>query len=833
MTDSYSHLLSWHAAHIRSLGHIEFGATILRTRSKALHDVLAYIATDDKYTVAQLKEKIYEGMFHQLDFRNLWLATLGRVVTIQALEEEEPGLRAEELDFGMTCLEHANNRIPRIQQHQQFQRLEIELLAANSLSDEARALLDANEFLSDFFHGYLRSDLDNPVISGSRDTYESWLRGFNRPFIEKGLLPILPVPSGAPRFNEIATEPAATQSGAPKVSVLMTSFKPDRADFLTAVKSILNQSWENLELIIVDDASPSEYNIVLEEAAGLDHRIRLIKLEVNGGTYRARNVGVKAATGEFVTGQDSDDWSHPERIAYQVQYLLENPAAPGVIVEAIRVNNELIRAFPGRIPHGPCEVSFMLRAELARQVGGYLEVRKGADGEFRRRIEKYTGEKVEIIEKPLYLIRIGHDSLSRADFKPGWTHPVRHTFWNNSGHWHENTAAEQLTLEHANPPPIPIPNRFKIIPPHSAAEYDAVYVGDLRAYDSTQRAIIDEIIALRSRDKRVGVLHLESIMSPSNEPSRFCFEIQALVNAGEINVVIPDEDAVTKLAVLHDPTILQFASASDVNLIADLVVINPDLPPTTGMSGEVIYRPDDCAQAAQRMFDGDVVWTSNDPQILQLLSDCASGLAVDTRASPVAFRPRRWTHSRKRFTYGVPTIGRHSRNFAAIWPRDIHTSMALWGSGTSPEIRILGDARSYLRKYKQPKFPADWVVYRENDIRPEAFMSSIDFFIYFPDEQYAQTFCREALEAAASGAVVVLPERFKVLHGDTAIYASPEEVSQIVGYYSAHASERALMVNRGRESLVTTPFEDNFLEHLCMLQNVYGTLGTRTSERDA
>src|SRR5699024_4339750 len=143
MTDNYSQLLSWHAAHIRSLGHIEFGATILRTRSKALHDVLAYVATDDKYTVAQLKERVSDGRFHEVDFRNLWLATLGRVITIQALEEDDPGLSADELDFGLTCLKHANSHLARIQEHQQFHRLEIELLATESLIDEARKLLDA------------------------------------------------------------------------------------------------------------------------------------------------------------------------------------------------------------------------------------------------------------------------------------------------------------------------------------------------------------------------------------------------------------------------------------------------------------------------------------------------------------------------------------------------------------------------------------------------------------------------------------------------------------------------------------------------------------------
>lgn len=783
MTDSYSGLLAWHAAHIRSVGYVEFGATILRTRSKALHDVLAYVATDDKYTVLQLKKLVSDGTFQEVEFRNQWLATLGRVITIKALEEGDPELRARDLEFGMVCLKHANRRLARNREHQQFHRLEIEVSVEKGLIEEARSLLDGNEFLNDFFHGYLRSDLDNPVISGKQDTYARWITGFNRPFTENGLLPIKPSSSLKSTFNDLTTEVATSQTGGPKVSVIMTSYKPEREDFLTAVASVVKQSWQNLELIIVDDASPNEFKPVLTEAEELDHRVRIIRLKENGGTYRARNIGISAATGEFITGQDSDDWSHPERLAIQIEYLLENPSVPGVIVEAIRADNALVRTFPGRIPHGPCEVSFMLRVELAREVGGYLEARKGADGEFRRRVEKYTGRKVEALERPLYLIRVGHESLSRADFKPGWAHPVRRAFWNSSRHWHENTPANELRVAINSSPPIPIPDRFKVTPPRLAPEYDVVYVGDWRAYTSTQRAMVDEIIALRRQEKRVGILHLESIMSPSNEPSRFCFEIQAMVNSGEVSVVIPDECASTKMAILHDPTILQFASFSGLNLTADLIIIKPDIPPPTAKSAEVMYLPKDCTNIAHNMFDGKVIWASSDPEIADRLTDYMPEIVIDTKKCPIAFRPQHWYNSRKKLVNELPIIGRPSQNHAGVWPQDMNTTMALWPSGGPGEIRILGDARSYLRKYAQTRFPVEWVVYRENEIRPEAFMSSIDFFIYFPDEDFPQGFCREALEAAAAGTLVILPDRFRRAHGNTALYAQPREALDMVSYF--------------------------------------------------
>ena len=814
MTDNYSRLLAWHAAHIRSVGHIEFGATILRTRSKALHDVLAYVATDDKYTVFQLKKLVSNGTFQEVEFRNQWLAALGRVVTVQALEEPDPELRASDLEFGMICLKLANRHVARNREHQQFHRLEIELSVERGLIEEARSLLDKNEFLNEFFHGYLRSDLDNPTISGKQDTYDRWITGFNRPFTENGLLPIQPSSPHTPKFNDLKADVAPAQTSGPKVSVLMTSYKPDREDFLTAVDSVLRQSWQNLELIVIDDASPREFDSILAEAEGLDKRIRVLRLKENGGTYRARNVGLTAATGKFITGQDSDDWSHPERIATQVEYLLETPSAPGVIVEAIRADNALIRTFPGRIPHGPCEVSFMLSTELAREVGGYLEARKGADGEFRRRVEKYAGRKAEILDKPLYVIRIGHDSLSRADFKPGWAHPVRRAFWNSSRHWHENTPANKLKVAINSSPPIPIPDRVKISPPRRAPEYDVVYVGDWRAYTSTQRAMIDEIITLRRQEKRVGILHLESIMSPSNEPSRFCFEVQAMVNGGEVSVVIPDECASTKTAIVHDPTILQFASFSGLNLTADLVIIKPDIPPPTAESVEVMYLPKDCTDIAHNMFGGKVIWTSNDPEITGRLSGYVPEIDIDTETCPIAFRPQHWYHSRKKLINRLPTIGRHSQNHAGLWPKELSTSLVLWPSDGSSEVCILGDARSYLRKYEQTRFPVEWVVYRENEIRPEAFMSSIDFFIYFPDEEFSQGFCREALEAAAAGTLVILPDRFRKAHGKTALYAKPREVLEMVSYFRDNPTVYKDRVNESTALLQEAYSNNLFIDRL-------------------
>ena len=86
----------------------------------------------------------------------------------------------------------------------------------------------------------------------------------------------------------------------------MTAYNPDPVAIETSIRSVLQQTWKNLELLIVDDASAAQYTPEIANLAELDPRIRVIHLPENGGTYNARNAGWAEAKGEFITGQDAE-----------------------------------------------------------------------------------------------------------------------------------------------------------------------------------------------------------------------------------------------------------------------------------------------------------------------------------------------------------------------------------------------------------------------------------------------------------------------------------------------------------------------------------------------
>ena len=100
---------------------------------------------------------------------------------------------------------------------------------------------------------------------------------------------------------------------APIISVIMPSYNV-ASTVLRAIDSVLAQSYENFELLIVNDGSTDDTGAVVEAklAAAADGRLRLITLPANRGLSGARNVGLDAAIGEFVTFLDADDEYLPE-----------------------------------------------------------------------------------------------------------------------------------------------------------------------------------------------------------------------------------------------------------------------------------------------------------------------------------------------------------------------------------------------------------------------------------------------------------------------------------------------------------------------------------------
>lgn len=101
----------------------------------------------------------------------------------------------------------------------------------------------------------------------------------------------------------------------PMVSVLLPAYGVEK--YLPhCIESVMDQTYRNLEIIIVDDCSPDASGEIAENYAKKDERIKVYHHTKNLGLSGARNTGIEHATGEYVTFVDSDDWVEPDYVEY-------------------------------------------------------------------------------------------------------------------------------------------------------------------------------------------------------------------------------------------------------------------------------------------------------------------------------------------------------------------------------------------------------------------------------------------------------------------------------------------------------------------------------------
>ncbi|MFZ5884100.1 MAG: glycosyltransferase family 2 protein [Chloroflexota bacterium] len=108
----------------------------------------------------------------------------------------------------------------------------------------------------------------------------------------------------------------------PKVSVVIPTYG-GAAHLGEAIQSVLNQTWQDFELIVVNDASPDNTDEVM--ARFTDPRIRYIRHETNRGVALARKTGIMAARGEIIAHLDQDDLYHPDKLRLHVEFLDKHP----------------------------------------------------------------------------------------------------------------------------------------------------------------------------------------------------------------------------------------------------------------------------------------------------------------------------------------------------------------------------------------------------------------------------------------------------------------------------------------------------------------------------
>lgn len=492
-----------------------------------------------------------------------WLMNLARLIALQPVEESDQNTAIKIYRLIWDSIGPRAFRTKSSQVTQQHSKVFLDLLLHVREYSEWQNVL-AN--LKPLSKNKLITNIDkfHPKIQTDESGLATWQEAFNQEFKANNLESLAFEANGDSYIDSITCVPERFVDG-PLVTVIVSAFNPGQ-ELITSLKSICNQTWRHLEILVIDDASTEVKFIDLGRT--LDPRIRVIRQHTNLGTYMARNLGMSQSRGEFIATHDSDDWMHPQRIERHVLPMIRSTGIKATISRGIRTTPDLVLSHLGFSPFRQNASSLTFRRNLIDEIGYFDTVRKGADSEFDARISSIYPSSIYLVGlEPLTIIRMGHDSLSRSEFKPNWVHPARQAYRSGYSRWHSKSKEMRQTpfLDPENPiRKFAAPERFTNS--IEKQKYDLIYASSFTNQD--ERTIDEqyqELLKLIERGFKVGLLQIRPL--PMISP--LAPHLQDLLNSGSISLVIYDEQVETDVLLFRKLRPLQVKPFLPFSVIAN------------------------------------------------------------------------------------------------------------------------------------------------------------------------------------------------------------------------------------------------------------------------
>ena len=388
------------------------------------------------------------------------------------------------------------------------------------------------------------------AVNGGKTTYsERWLASVNAHFRSEGLCEVekkrddLPLDISNLKVSEgtgCAAERYVSQRQ-PLVSIIVPAYNAE-SRIAVALESLIEQTWSNFEVLVVDDCSTDRTKDIVRVYADQDSRIRYLSMPENKGSYSARNHGLDYAKGELVTTHDIDDWSHPDKLLEQASELIESPSLVANFSMAARCT-ESLRILGNWRPNGVVLKenfsSFMFRKSILERVGKWDSVRIGGDSEFVNRVKLFFGNNsVSVVkpDSPLSFILGDHDSLTSV----GATHirtfyfGVRREYAAMSALWHKMLRKDDAveSKPYASVPSMIRPDRSRHATVKTAILLDA-------ANDHDGIKLVHDLVGTAVVDGEVGIFHWPEFGKP-REPD-IAPGLRHLAFNGHLAVLMPGQ----------------------------------------------------------------------------------------------------------------------------------------------------------------------------------------------------------------------------------------------------------------------------------------------------
>lgn len=626
----------------------------------------------------------------------------------------------------------------------------------------------------------------------------------------------------------------------PLVTVIVPMYD-DEATIAWALGSLTAQSWPALEIIVVDDGSHDGSVAIVEQCAGADERIRLVRTTVNGGPYRARARALESASGEYVTVNDADDIAHPDKIATQLAPLIARPELVATLSSLIRMADDLTIVRRGLVPGdviGRNYSSLMVRRSVLDALGGWDTVRIGADSELFERLRTAHGAAaVHHVEPsvPLAIARHVDSSLTRRPVTRLTTtrHVLgaRRMYWREAAAWHRRGDLVMNRSSATTPFHAPAAARYRPgETPEEERRLDVVLLSDLALPGGTTASNLEEITANERAGLRTGLIHHRAHHLRDIDPNP---KIIAALSDSTRLIGLGDEITADLVVVKYPPAAMRLPDEFPAVSTGRVVVAVNQTPwtsypddgdehdrngrrrrerrgaPHRQEARREVYRIAEVDAELRRVFAVKPTWMPIGPAVRATLHRhhadeiAAVDLSPDDWVELIDID--RWRRAgRPAHRTGDPIrIGRHGRDTVWKWPADRQALLAAYPADPRYRVEILGGADAACDVLGS--MPSNWRVHEFDTVDPAAFLAGLDVFVNVVHPEMVEAFGRSVLEALAVGVPVITEPRFAELFGDAVICCEADEVTDRVEALMADPDLYERQVERG-QALVAARF---------------------------
>ncbi len=662
------------------------------------------------------------------------------------------------------------------------------------MSAEALITLDKKEQAKNILLTALKQEQHEDLylaLANVADDHEEKLKWINSIYSSYQNTPITFDESGATTiYDSIATavNSQSEQANESKVTIIVPTYNAEDT-ILTTLRSLSAQSWKNLEIIVVDDCSTDHTLDIVENYLKEDNRIKLMQNSRNSGAYVSRNTALEHTTGEFVTVNDADDWSHPEKIATQVNHLIKHTSTIANFSQQVRATTDMTFYRRGKFGQYVFSnmSSFMFRREPVMHAIGYWDsVRFGGDSEFVRRVKNVFGEKsvVELKTAPLSFQRQTETSLtaSSAFGFPGYFMGARKDYLEAQLYHHEHAADlyYPFPLEQ-RPFPVPepmLPEREK----NKRRHFDVIIASEFRLLGGTNASNVEEIKAQKELGLTTGLVQMYRY--DLNSVTTLNPKVREQIDGKQVQMLVYGEKVSCDVLIVRHPPVLQDWQKHLPDIEAKTIKVIVNQPPKRDytINEQALYDIPTSVNRLKEYVGDEGTWYPIGPSVREALEtyhqeDLASiNLASHDWLNIIDVEE--WKRKERPAKQGPIKIGRHSRAQYVKWPHDKEELLTIYPESKEFEIHVLGGAQ--VPKKVLGQIPANWKVYEFGEVEPQEFLKDLDVFVYYTHPGWVEAFGRVIFEAMAAGVPVIIPPSYKNLFKDAAIYAEPDQVQEKV-----------------------------------------------------